>query len=78
MKTLSVSEFKVTCLAVLKTIKKTGQPILVTRHGEPLAEIRPPQPPPLTETWLGSMADFGEIVGDIIEPIATKDWDALQ
>ncbi len=78
MKVLSVSEFKATCLGVLKTIKQTGQSILITRHGEPLAEIRPPGQFTQTDRWLDSMAGAGEIVGDIITPIAAEEWDVLK
>ncbi|MFC1534121.1 type II toxin-antitoxin system Phd/YefM family antitoxin [Thermodesulfobacteriota bacterium] len=39
---LSISKFKATCLAVLDKVKRTGQPVLVTKHGEPIAIIEPP------------------------------------
>jgi len=31
---LSISEFKSTCLAVLERVRVTGEPILITRHGQ--------------------------------------------
>lgn len=35
----AISKFKATCLAVLQEVRQTGQPILVTRRGEPIAEV---------------------------------------
>ena len=36
---LSISEFKSTFLAVLERVRLTGEPILITRHGQPIAEV---------------------------------------
>ena len=45
MEEIAISKFKATCLAVLERVRKTGQPILVTRFGQAIAEIRPPSLP---------------------------------
>ncbi len=37
-----VSKFKATCLALLDKVKRTGQPVLVTKRGKPIALITPP------------------------------------
>ena len=75
---ISISKFKATCLAVLDKVKRTGRPVLVLRHGEPIAVIDPPPPPKKRESWLGSFKTQGEIVGDIIEPVLPDaDWSAL-
>ena len=39
MTTVSVSEFKATCLALLERVRKSGQPITVTKHGKPVAKV---------------------------------------
>ena len=36
---MTVSRFKATCLAVLQRVMRTGRPILLTRFGEPVAEL---------------------------------------
>jgi len=78
METVTISKFKATCLALLDRVKKTGQPILVTRKGEPIAQILPPPPPEKPESWLGSFTSSGKIVGDIISPaLDEKEWEAL-
>lgn len=43
IETISVSRFKATCLAVLQRVKRTGKPVLITRFGEPVAELVPPK-----------------------------------
>lgn len=76
---ISISKFKATCLALLDRVKRTGQPILVTRKGEPVAQVIPPPPPERPGAWLGSFASSGKIVGDIIAPALEEDqWDVLR
>jgi len=43
--TIPISRFKATCLRLLDDVNKTGQPLLVTRNGEPIALVSPPPPP---------------------------------
>ena len=77
--TVSISNFKATCLARLDKVKRTGQPLLITRKGEPIAEVMPPSPPAKSSSWLGSFASTGRIVGDIVAPAsAVDDWEALR
>jgi prevent-host-death family protein len=76
---IAISKFKATCLAVLERVRKTGQPILVTRFGEPVAEIGPPSPPERPTRWLGSMRGTAQIVGDIVSPASDEDdWEVLR
>jgi prevent-host-death family protein len=79
MEEMAISKFKATCLAVLERVRKTKKPILVTRFGEPIAEVVPPSVPPRPANWMGSMADSMDIVGDIVLPTTEEsDWEALQ
>jgi len=76
--TIVISKFKASCLAVLKKVKKTGQPILVTRRGEPMALIQPPPPPEKLESWLGRFRSRGTITGDILSPATNShEWEVL-
>ena len=76
METVNVSTFKATCLALLKRVKKTGEPLLITLHGEPIAQVVPPSPTPTRREWLGSARGTGRVVEDIVEPTGAR-WEAL-
>lgn len=77
MEEISVSKFKATCLAVLKKVKKTGQPVLVTRFGQPIARIEPAEP--VKRIKLGGGMGTGRILGDIVGPISDiSDWEAAR
>ena len=41
MKKLGISEFKAKCIDALKTVKETGEPLLVTLRKQPIATINP-------------------------------------
>ena len=71
-----ISEFKAKCLALLEQVRKTHQPIRITRHGKPVAEVVPPTPTADRSKWIGSLKD-SKILGDIISPATDKDeWEA--
>ena len=75
---ITISKFKATCLAVLDNVKRTGRPVLVTRHGKPIAVIDPPPLPEKPESWLGTYRSKGEIVGDVLSPVLPEsDWAVL-
>lgn len=75
MEVITISHFKATCLAVLDKVKRTGQAVVVTRRGEPIATIDPPPLPEVNKSWIGSFKSKGSIVGDILSPAADeKDW----
>lgn len=76
MDTISVSKFKATCLAELERVRKTGQPLLITKRGVPLAQVVPPPPEPPPKSWFGAMKGTVKILGDIVEPVGDDDWEA--
>lgn len=76
---IAISDFKATCLSVLARVRRTGQPVLVTRRGEPIAQVIPPPPDTRPQSWIGCMAGKARIVGDVIAPAAGEsEWEALQ
>ena len=77
MKTMAISKFKATCLAVLEEVNKTKKPVLVTRFGKPVAQIGPPAPQAQEKPFLGRLAGTIEITGDIISPLPAEDWGDL-
>ena len=77
MNEISISKFKATCLAVLEQVRRTNQPIRVTRFGQPVAEIIPPKVERVGERKLGTLREGVIIHGDIVSPISSEDdWDA--
>jgi prevent-host-death family protein len=79
MQTLPVSKFKATCLAVLERVRKTGEPLLITKYGVPIAQILPPPlPPPPAESAFGAMVGTAEEIGDILLPLPEEDWEVLR
>ena len=76
---VTISKFKATCLALLEKVKRTGEPILVTRKGEPIAQVIPAPPPEKPKAWLGSFQSSGKIVGDVMSPALNEsDWEILR
>lgn len=79
MEEVSISQFKATCLAILARVNRTKKPILVLRKGEPIAQVGPPPPSSMPQSWLGSFSSSGAITGDIIDPVSgSEEWEALR
>ena len=77
--TISISKFKATCLAVLERVRRTGKPIVVTKYGEPIAEVVPPTPEPRESDWLGAMRGTVRYLGDIVAPASDpEEWEVLR
>jgi len=78
MEEIAISKFKATCLAVLERVRKTRKPVVVTRFGQPIALISPPEVARRVPQ-LGRGAGTMEILGDIVGPIGDEsDWEAAQ
>ena len=74
---MAISEFKATCLSVLERVRRTGQPIIVTKRGEPIAQVCPPAPSVAASAWIGSLAGSVKFLGDIVSPAVDPDeWEA--
>lgn len=74
MQTIQASEFKANCLALMDEVGRTGEAILITRNGKPVAELRPY----VDETRLspfGLHKGMVEVKGDIMSPIDVE-WEA--
>ncbi len=74
-RTVTATEFKAKCLAMLDEVAEQGGTITVTKRGKPVAEIRPAhrkrsRPKSLRDSWAGKI----EIVGDIINLDDCESW----
>jgi prevent-host-death family protein len=79
MDEITISKFKATCLAVLERVRRTKQPIRVTRFGKPVADILPPSEPERPKRPIGTLGGTIDIHGDIVGPIGEEsDWEAAQ
>ncbi len=77
VESIAISEFKATCLRTLDKVNRTGESIVITRRGEPIALITPAPPPKPEASWLGCASSEGRIVGDIVAPVTKEsDWEA--
>jgi len=73
-KIMKASEFKAKCLAVMDEVAKTGETVVITKNGKPVAEVVPAKK---QESLFGIWKDKIEIKGDIISPIDVE-WDAMK
>ena len=75
MKQMSVSQFKAHALETFREIGASHEPVLVTRRGKPLAEIRPAQE---IASLPGTLADTLIHAGDLVSPLGEEEWEAAQ
>ena len=79
MERIAISEFQATCFAVLERVRRTKKPVLITRFGQPVAEVVAPAARRRPKSWIGSMAGTAKITGDIVSPvIKLSDWEAAR
>jgi prevent-host-death family protein len=77
--TIAISKFKAQCLQVLRRVKRTGKAVVVTRFGEPIAEIVPPAKDGSRRSWFGIARGTARMHDDLIEPASEpEDWEALR
>jgi prevent-host-death family protein len=72
--TIPAGQFKATCLQLMEQVKRSRQPITITKRGKAVAKLVPADEPehrPLFGMLQGSIA----IHGDIVAPTGEK-WDA--
>jgi prevent-host-death family protein len=70
---VAISEFKAKCLSLLEQVSKTKTPLRVTRRGKAIADVVPASLEAEERSWIGSMSDSIDIVGDIVSPVIDTD-----
>ena len=75
MRTLPVTEFKAHCLETLNQVAETGEPVLLTKRGNPTVMVC--VPPQVAESVIrfGLFENQGKIVGGILAPF-DEPWDS--
>jgi prevent-host-death family protein len=77
MPTIQASEFKAKCLALMDRVARTGETILITKSGKPVAELRPHRPP-RAKSLIGLHKGQIDVRGDIVSPVASRLWEAMK
>jgi prevent-host-death family protein len=72
---VKASEFKAKCLSLMDEVAASGDVIVITKNGRPVAQLGPVKIKP--KTLFGFMKDRVRIVGDIESPIDVE-WNAMR
>jgi prevent-host-death family protein len=72
---IKASEFKAKCLALMDEVARTGNALIITKNGKPVAELVPHRA--RKQNARGLLKDELFITGDIVSPIDVA-WDALK
>ncbi len=75
---IAAGEFKQKCLRLLDDVGESGEPVVITKRGKPVAQLVPVLPQ-RADDWRGSMRDRGQIRGDLVAPaLDSTEWNALR
>lgn len=72
-----VSEFKAKCIAVLKEVQRTREPLVITLRGKPLATVQPAEIRGPGKR-LGGLKGQMTFPHDLVKIDTTADWEMLQ
>jgi prevent-host-death family protein len=86
MRTMAAGEFKAKCLGLIDEVNATGNAVIITKRGKPMAQLTYLQETPVRKINVDSIFDsfrgMVTITGDpdhLIEPIIeTEEWDHLK
>jgi prevent-host-death family protein len=84
LRVIPAGQFKAKCLAVIDEVNKTGEAVLITKRGMPVARLVAPEElsRESPEAIFGCLRDFISStaeLGDLVEPIfPIEDWDHLK
>jgi prevent-host-death family protein len=72
-----ISEFKAKCIAVLKEVQRSGEPVVVTLRGQPMARVEP-FADGAQRKRLGTLQGTMRIRCDLVRSDTTGDWEMLE
>ena len=73
-RTIKASEFKARCLKLMDEVAETGEEIVITKNGKPVAKLTPYREKP--KSPFGINKGRYEIIGDIDGALSDVEWDA--
>jgi prevent-host-death family protein len=62
MRTIPAGRFKAQCLRLLDEVAETGETIVVTKRGRPVAKVEPVEEPPSLEGSVVFLVDDDELL----------------
>ena len=71
--TINVTDFKVNCSKLIRSVAESGDPLVITKYGRPIVKLVPYE----SKSLFGMFKDDIRIVGDIMEPLDVE-WDAMK
>ncbi len=73
---IKASEFKAKCLGLMDEVAASGESIIITKNGKPVATLAPATP---RKPLFGALKGQIRITGDIISPASDpEDWEVLR
>ena len=77
MKQMPAGKFKARCLSVMDDVNATGEAVIITKRGTPVAKIVPVTSK--KQSLFGFMVGQFRIVGDIESPVMSlKEWAVMR
>ena len=72
---MAAGEFKAQCLRVMEQVYRSGESVLITKQGRPVAKLVPAEKRS-DDIFDGYMTGKVKIIGDIVGPITPlEDWE---
>lgn len=67
--TVPAGEFKAKCLKLLDEVAETGETIVVTKRGKPVARLGPLEPPPSLKGSVTFLVSDEELIKPVLDPL---------
>ena len=75
MRTVAAGVFKAQCLAIMDEVQAKREPVVITKHGKPVAKLVPADHD--SDDIYNFLRGKGAVRGDVIAP-AIEDWGRLR
>ncbi|MBV9155284.1 MAG: type II toxin-antitoxin system Phd/YefM family antitoxin [Acidobacteriaceae bacterium] len=77
MKTIAAGTFKANCLAIMDEVQLRRQPVVITKHGKPVAKLVPVDAG--KKDIYNFLSGKGVIRGDVVKPIIPlREWKRIK
>lgn len=81
MQTIAAGEFKAKCLGLIDEVNATGDTVIITKRGKPMARLLPFEAPAQKESpeaIFGCLRHMGTVTGDIVSSEFTEEeWERM-